>query len=223
MKNKLIPHIFTILFICTMPGCSKDSSMVTVPEGKVIIVNGENIDTKNVNKFLIDKFEVSRKDYKSFVDKTGQGKPKDWKVYGYDVKKSNHPVTYVSYDNARAYCIWLNKDLPSEAQWQLAAAGSENFKYPWGNTFKDGLSNTSTSMLRTTTEVTDYPEGISPYGAFNMAGNVWEWTTTKVGREMIVKGSSWGLSHSLATTQNKSFYVKEATTNNIGFRCVKNL
>lgn len=203
-------------------GCSKDSSMVTVHGGVVTIINEDTKHTESVKEFVIDKYEVSRGDYKSFVNKTGRKKPKDWKVFGYDEKLSNHPVTYVTFNDAKAFCTWLDKDLPTEAQWQLAASGTENFTYPWGNDFKIGMSNTSTSKLRTTSPVTSYPEGTSPYGALNMAGNVWEWTTTEDGRNMIVKGGSWGLSHTIATTTNKALYPKEASTNNIGFRCVKN-
>ena len=119
--------------------------------------------------------------------------PKGFKhpVDGWE-KKKDHPVTYVKWTEAMAYCQWLNQilnseftrsgqnlilRLPTEAEWEKAARGIDGLEYPWGNTFDKNKCNTSESGKGGTTPVGLYsPQGNSPYGCADMAGNVWEWT-----------------------------------------------
>lgn len=110
---------------------------------------------------------------------------------------ANHPMVNVTWHDARAYCAWLTKEwraasrikqgeevrLPSEAEWEKAARGTEGYAYPWGDEWDESKCNTSESGLGTTSPVGMYPEGVSPYGCLDLAGNVWEWTISLWGRD----------------------------------------
>jgi formylglycine-generating enzyme required for sulfatase activity len=99
---------------------------------------------------------------------------------GYSIEKGfeQYPVIFVSWYGAKAYSDWAGKRLPSAHQWEKAARGTDGLKYPWGNEFKKEYCNSNENGLGHTTEVTTYKQGKSPYGCYDMAGNVWEWTRT---------------------------------------------
>ncbi|KXJ98349.1 MAG: Serine/threonine-protein kinase pkn1 [Nitrospira sp. OLB3] len=91
--------------------------------------------------------------------------------------KEDHPVVYVSLDDARAYAQWAGKAIPTEEQWQYAAQGPAALKYPWGEVMEPGRCNGGETG--TTTSVTAFPNGRSPFGCYDMCGNVWEWTESE--------------------------------------------
>ena len=99
--------------------------------------------------------------------------------------KKELPRGYVCWYEATAFCLWLSAKtghkigLPTEQQWQRAAQGNTTYRYPWGNKFDKTLCNTSESGIKATTPVGQYPQGVSPFGVYDMAGNVWEWCSTK--------------------------------------------
>lgn len=121
-----------------------------------------------------------------------------WKNKGYPVGKENHPVVLVSFEDAQAYADWLSFQtgnawqLPSEIQWEKAARGTDGRTFPWGNEFEASRLNSHDKGLFSTTDVNSFPSGNSPFGLTDVAGQVFEWTSTQQnnGRQ-IVKGGSW--------------------------------
>jgi formylglycine-generating enzyme required for sulfatase activity len=128
--------------------------------------------------FYIDRFPVTNSEYRRFVKDTKHAEPKDWTVYGYQEEKEDHPVVFVSFSDASGFCKWAGKRLPIETEWEKAARGADGRTYPWGSTFDASRANTSIPGIVGTTSVRRYDRGQSPYGAWDMAGNVWEWTAT---------------------------------------------
>ena len=132
-----------------------------------------------VKPFFIDEAEVTNAEYKKFIDSTGyspkqkQNFLKHWPEGKMPEALADHPVVYVDIDDARAYAKWAGKRLPTEFEWQLAAQGPDNRKWPWGDTFDPNNCNTTGTHTLT---VRSCPGGKSPYGCYNMSGNVWEWT-----------------------------------------------
>jgi len=138
-----------------------------------------------VKGFFIDKYEVSVGEYKKFLQATGRKPPRMWidptYVAIYPIPEDNHPVTGVSWYDADAYCRWAGKRLPTEAEWEKAARGTDGRIFPWGNYSSlpgNPKANTMEAGHNWTVPVDSYPEGVSPYGVYNMTGNVWEWTSS---------------------------------------------
>lgn len=161
---------------------------------------------------------------------------------------SNYPVSYVYWEGAKAYCQTLGRSLPSEAQWERAARGPNNFLYPWGMEWDANLANTSRSGTngQGTVEVNIYdPQGASAWGAVNMAGNVAEWTSdyytdsiyqtransgvvTENPRgpafsdKVVVRGGSWDAVPLFARTVHRRDLSPGDVNASVGFRCVAN-
>ena len=189
--------------------------------------------------FHIDKYEVTNAQYAEFVRATGHRAP-DCADYGRDdwntwlgnrppSGQENHPVVGVSWDDAKAYCGWAGKRLPTEQEWQQACQGKDGRRYPWGSSFVSGNANISGSEdgYAQTAPVGTYPGGASPYGAMDMSGNVWEWTSSLykgVGSRRVLHGGSWhkapGLSF-LVRCSNRYNAHPEFRSSGNGFRCAR--
>ncbi len=134
-------------------------------------------------EYYIAKTPVTNAQYLAFVQATNHGKPKHWEKGKPPKGKEDHPVINVSWHDAIAYCNWLAKAtgkayrLPSEAEWEKAARGTDGQIWPWGNEPPDKNRCNFNRNVYDTTPVGRYsPRGDSPYGCVDMAGNVWEWT-----------------------------------------------
>ena len=127
------------------------------------------------NKFQIARAPVTNAQYKVFVDASGYEKPNHWSGGKIPAGKENHPVAYVSYQDAQKFCAWAGVRLPTEQEWEMAARGTDGRAYPWGNETPDSQRCNFNSQIGDTTPVGNYPTGASPYGCLDMAGNVWEW------------------------------------------------
>ena len=191
----------------------------------------------HVEEFYIDKYEVTCAQYKEFVQATGRPMPRDWEGGSYPKGKSDHPVVYVSWEDADAYCRWVDKRLPTEAEWEKAARGTDARIWPWGNTFDIEKCNVESWEGSGSTPVGSYPDGVSPYGLYDMAGNVWEWTdswydaypgstytSTQFGKKLrVLRGGSWYHYNSLgpigARCASRDRQVPQSISYVAGFRC----
>ena len=133
-----------------------------------------------VDSFYIDKYEVTNKQYKRFLDETGYI-PKHYLDYE-PYNTPNFPAAVLEWEDAVAYANWAGKRLPTEAEWEKAARGTDGRIWPWGNEW-DGTKlsgNDGTGRkdgYKETAPVGQFPQGASPYGAHDMAGNLWEWVS----------------------------------------------
>lgn len=162
-------------------------------DGKEFAIGGG--DTKRplqrviVENFLISETEVTNEQYSEFVKETGHRSPNGWKKEKFPKATEKYPVVNVSWDDAVAYCSWLSKKykmkvrLPTQAEWELAARGPKRFRYPWGNDWNKKA--VTQKKLRRANPVRSYPLNKSPYGAYDMLGNVWEWTSEQIDRNEI--------------------------------------
>jgi formylglycine-generating enzyme required for sulfatase activity len=137
----------------------------------------------SLDRFLIARVPITNAQYHLFMQATGHIPPGHWEGDWPPKGLEAHPVANVSWHDAQDYCAWLSKaigksvTLPSEAEWEKAARGDQDPReYPWGDTFEATRCNNSELGLGSTTPVGIFPEGASPYGCLDMAGNVWEWT-----------------------------------------------
>jgi formylglycine-generating enzyme required for sulfatase activity/uncharacterized caspase-like protein len=134
----------------------------------------------NLNAFWIDKTEVTNVMYAKCVQegfcnpprRTGSATRSSY--YG-NPEFDNYPVVYLTWGDANSYCSWAGRRLSMEAEWEKAARGENALEYPWGNNSPSKDLLNYENLMRDTTEVGKYPTGASPYGALDMAGNVWEW------------------------------------------------
>ena len=193
--------------------------------------------------FRIDKYEVTNLQYHAFIEATGHRSPKHFRNRRFPEDKIDHPVTYVSWDDASAYCAWAGKRLPSDIEWEKAARGTDGREYPWGDNFELSRANMplrwqALKQFGDTTPVGAFPSGASAYGVMDMTGNVWEWTaswyTAYPGntetsenygqRYRTLKGGSWfdcsfyrcGIS---APVYNRAFFSAKTRNDSFGFRC----
>jgi len=143
-----------------------------------------------LSEFHIGRYPVTNAQYAAFVKATKHRAPEHWERGEVPSGKENHPVVYVSWDDAVAFYQWLSREtgktfrLPTEAEWEKAARGTDGRIYPWGNEWDETKLNSGEAGPGDTTPVGQYsPDGDSPYDAADMSGNVWEWCADWFGEE----------------------------------------
>ncbi|MCY7304523.1 MAG: SUMF1/EgtB/PvdO family nonheme iron enzyme [Thermoleophilia bacterium] len=127
-----------------------------------------------VAAFGIGRTQVTNAEYAMFVAASGYPAPSHWPDGAPTADQESHPVSYVSWEDARAFCAWAGGFLPTEAQWERAARGDDGRTWPWGDDAP--TANHATFAAAGTSAVGLHPAGASPFGALDLAGNVWEWT-----------------------------------------------
>ena len=137
-------------------------------------------------RFRIGRTPVTNAEYRLFVDATSRPAPSHWPGGAVPEERELHPVTYVSWADAAAYCRWAGGFLPTEAQWERAARGDDGRPWPWGD-----APPTPAHAVFATTDTASVglgPDGASPFGALDLAGNVWEWTASALRPYPYVSG-----------------------------------
>jgi sulfatase modifying factor 1 len=201
-----------------------DRSTVYIPDGKFIMGddNGDYDERPQrliyLDAFEIDRYEVTNVQYQRFVFQTGQRAPQYWVNKNYPPGQADYPVVGVGWEDANAYCTWMGKKLPTEAEWEKACRGPNGNTFPWGNdwdaerantgiaaaehwpkSYKDGWNLVSTSGTNlgppSLRPVGNYLDGVSRFGVLDMIGNVSEWV------------SDW---------YNPNFYIDMPTENPMG-------
>ncbi len=236
--------IAVLIFLPLDVVCAKaPADMVLVPEGKFIM--GSKIGDKDeepvhevyLDAFYIDKYEVSNSQYNKFVKAA-----KARKSYCADnpmFNKPNQPVVCISWDDAASYCKWVKKRLPTEAEWEKAARGTDGRLFAWGQKWISANANSNASDLAKPAPVGSYPKGVSPYGAYDMSGNVWEWCADwysenyyhlspqrnpkgqSLGDSRVIRGGGWFDLPAQVTVTNRYDSHPLVRYNGIGFRCAR--
>ncbi|MDQ3801643.1 MAG: formylglycine-generating enzyme family protein [Acidobacteriota bacterium] len=167
---------------------AKPENVVAVAGGEITLGGGDTgrpLKRALVEDFFIAETEVTNAQYAEFVKATNHRAPAGWKNNEFPEGAGDFPVTGVSFSDAEAFCKWLETKinlpvrLPTEAEWELAARGRENNKYPWGGDW-DAKAAASSETGGKVSAVKSFSLNRSPFGAYDMAGNVWEWTQDKV-------------------------------------------
>ena len=183
--NEEIRQFLTGLFAMTPkpepgPPCAAPEGFVWVPPGEFILggKNGLELQIAKLEQgFFAASTPVTNAQYAHFVDKTQRKPPEHWKGKR-PPENLDHPVVYVSWEDAVAYAEWAGVRLPTEQEWEKAARGYDGREYPWGE-WTAGRCNNDDASIGTTSPVGQFsPDGDSPYGLQDAAGNVWEWTAS---------------------------------------------
>lgn len=285
--------LFPFLLFATSYQLSAVSSeipaeMVVIPAGEFIMGTPEGTDglpdehperRVYLGSFLLDRFEVTNRAYAAFVQAAGHRAPANaspsvtlWEQNGPPTGIENHPVINVSWEDAAAYCRWLGKRLPTEAEWEKAARGTDARRYPWGNDWDIAKANSASYWAGRTIEfqsgadwdafwvkgegarlakeqgikgevltrpVGSFPQGASPYGALDMAGNAAEWVADWFdpnyyrtapltnppgpvrGAIKAMRGGSWLKPAVSLRTTDRDWGTMDSRPSGTGFRCAK--
>jgi formylglycine-generating enzyme required for sulfatase activity len=244
----------------SLPAMAAD--MVAIPAGSYTMGSDDgSADERPAHRvtlaaFLIDRYPVTNSGYADFLNAAGTHNAQGERLFDFDDADARahrvggkwaahpghekHPVVEVTWAGARDYCAWAGKRLPTEAEWEKAARGSDGRRYPWGDQPPDRKRAQFSARFNEMAPVDAFAGGASPYGVQDMAGNAWEWVSSayrpypydaKDGREDLkagpVRGTRGGGHDSSAseitTTQRGRTLSRNPASghHNIGFRCAK--
>lgn len=257
----LLPHCDLALAVDRAEPGSK-YEMVLIPSGEFLMgstgkdgkigvsVGIDEVPQHSVylKSFYMDIYEVTNRRYKHFIDLTGHKPPVDnpeyegpysWQDNFPPGGQEDLPVTNVNWYDANDYCRWAGKRLPAEEEWEKAARGTDGRQWPWGNNLNEGECNTRYSDYGRILPVGELTKDRSPYGVYDMCGNVSEWTASwylpykgsLIERETfgeqykVTRGGSWVMS---AIPYSRTAYRANTSPpdfrhRSIGFRCVKDV
>jgi formylglycine-generating enzyme required for sulfatase activity len=213
--------------------------MVYVPGGQFEMgrTNGDEFErpahSVTVEPFFMDRTEVTNQEYQRFVTATSRSAPSHWQNGQFPEAEAKLPVVNVSWDDANAYAKWANKRLPTEAEWEFAARGTDGRLYPWGNNWISSASNAGRANSGRIMEVGRFPNGASPFGALDMCGNVWEWTSStlrsyaqgnqEIAPGKVIRGGAFDVPNDRATTTYRGVLPADKSRDKTGFRTVRSL
>lgn len=289
-RSFLSPCVFflALSYHPSATGADIPADMALIPPGEFTMGSPEGSDgfpdehperRVFLSGYLLDRFEVTNRAYAAFVQATGHRSPKNAKqaatLWSHNRPISGiegHPVVNVSWEDADAYCRWAGKRLPTEAEWEKAARGTDARRYPWGNTWDFAMANSASYWAQRTIEfnsgadwdafwvrgegarlakekgiqgevltmpVDSFPQSISPYGLFGMAGNAAEWVqdwydpnyyktaplTDPPGphRGAIkgMRGGSWLKPAASLRASDRDWGTMDSRPSGTGFRCAK--
>jgi formylglycine-generating enzyme required for sulfatase activity len=182
-----------------------------------------------VDAFLLDTTPVTNKVYARFVEETSHLAPDYWLKKNPSKKLLDHPVVGINYSDACSFAEWCGIRLPTTSEWEAAARGPDNLKFPWGNNWESTRCNTIDSLWKKTTAVDSYPQGASREGCLDLVGNVWEWTDWRNNNTDLESGYAYvfGGSFRHQSTANdviaRSMLLQINDYAYVGFRCSKDL
>jgi formylglycine-generating enzyme required for sulfatase activity len=227
-----------------------EGSMVSIPAGEFTMGSQDGdpderpVHKVHVDAFSMDVYEVTVGQYAAFLQATGFNSPLDWQTMNQPAHQKR-PVANVDWADAAAYCKWAGKRLPTEAEWEKAARGTDGRLYPWGNDAPTPLHSNHGKKEWNNHEalapVGTLEDGKSPYGVYDMAGNVWEWvsdwydnnyyknspsqnpTGPSMGGFKVIRGGSWNSNPRNLRSADR--YWDPPSFRSLyfpGFRCAKN-
>ena len=218
--------------------------MTKIPAGTFVMGGPDEDSPKNelpshtvhVSAFYVGKFPVTNQDYKEFVNCTGYKAPIHWQMGTFPTGMGQHPVVNVSWIDARSYAEWCGARLLTEAEWERAAKGPEEYPYPWGERFIENERCNSNNAIGMTTPVNEFPEGRSSFGIWDMSGNVYEWCWDCYdeefyktsppsnprgpdgGQEHVIRGGSFGETRAGLRVTHRASSPESSTRDTVGFR-----
>jgi len=231
--------------------------MVLVPAGEFTMGTNQGADHEKpehrvyLDAYSMDLYEVTTGQYEQFLEETSFDPPPSWTTMakpGYE----NHPVVNVDWKDANNYCKWAGKRLPTEAEWEKAARGTDGRIYPWGNDppnpQRANYGKAKWNNHEALVPVGQLQDGKSPYGIYDLAGNVWEWVSDwydpnyyaaspsrnpqgpETGKYKVLRGGSWDFAPEDLRSARRDFNMPSTTDYdspayrnfNSGFRCAKN-
>ena len=259
----------SLLLLCilmvTLPGCATDAttvvvkvdhqlasndraSMVLIPAGQFTMGRDDTVPDEqpthrvSLDAFYIDRYEVTVAHYAKFLESEDSEPPFLWQEArrGHNDEK---PVLGVDWHDAAAYCRWVGKRLSTEAEWEKAARGPDGRIYPWGNDPPThdhaNFGHEKTKGYAALATVGSFEMGKSPYGVYDLAGNIWEWVADRydehyyqhspeqnprgptTGPLRALRGGAWNSAPTVLASANRNANVPSARRSDVGFRCAQ--